>query len=189
MHCNQNAGFTLSCGDAEDRMLGVQKFVPDTEFVSVGNATAVKTPDVLSVLTTLRFFPDQLARKYCYTFPVIIGEKYLVKTIYYYGEFDGGVTPPVFDQIIDGTRWSIVNTTEDYAKGLSSYYEIFVAATGQNLGVCLARNENTASHPFISAIEVQPLDPSVYNATDFSKYALSTVERSKFGEKTGDMIG
>ncbi|KAJ0011311.1 hypothetical protein Pint_34416 [Pistacia integerrima] len=182
-------GFTLSCGDADDRMLGVQKFVPDTDFISVGNATALKTPDLLSILSTLRFFPEKSARKYCYTFPVIKGKKYLVKTIYYYGEFDGGEKPPVFDQIIDGTKWCTVNTTEDYAKGLSSYYEIFVAAAGHCLSVCVARTQNTISHPFISAIEVQPLDHSVYNATDFTKYALSTVERSNFGDKTGNMIG
>lgn len=105
----------------------------------------------------------------------------MLRTMYYYGGFDGGKEPPVFDQIIQGTKWSTVNTSEDYAKGLSSYYEIIVAALGKTLSVCLARNEHTVSSPFISAIELEYLEDSMYNSTDFTKYALSTVARHSFG--------
>lgn len=159
----------------------------DEGFVSVGNKSTINQPDLLPVLSTLRYFPNTSARKYCYTFPVIKGGKFLVRTTYYYGGFDGGKEPPVFDQIIDGTMWSIVNTTEDYANGLSSYYEIVVAAQAKTLSVCLARNEHTVSSPFISAVELQTLEDSVYNSTDFGKYALASVARNSFGYD-GDMI-
>jgi Malectin-like domain len=106
----------------------------------------------------------------------------LIRTTYYYGGFDGGKEPPVFDQIIDGTRWSTVNTTEDYSKGLSTYYEIIVAAHSKMLSVCLARNSATVSSPFISALELMNLDDSLYNATDFKSYALTTVARHRFGQ-------
>lgn len=105
-----------------------------------------------------------------------------MRTTYYYGGFDGGTIPPVFDQIIEGTKWSVVDTTEDFANGLSSFYEIIVAATGNTLSVCLARNQNTTSDPFISALEVVNLDHSVYNSTDFRKNALTTVARASFGD-------
>lgn len=120
---------------------------------------------------------------------MIKGGKYLVKTIYYYGGFDGGNEPPVFDQIIDGTKWSTVNTTEDYAVGGTSYYEAIFMAQNKFLSVCLARNEYTAvgSSPFISSLEVYNLDDSVYNSTNFDKYALATVARSSFGS-SGDII-
>lgn len=71
-------------------MWRVQKFVPDTDFIYVDDATTVKTPDLLSMLSTLRFFP------------VTKGEKYLVKTMHYYGEYDGREQPTAVEQIING---------------------------------------------------------------------------------------
>ncbi|KAJ6671237.1 hypothetical protein OIU85_015036 [Salix viminalis] len=84
--------------------------------------------------------------------------------------YDGGKEPPVFDQIVQGTKWSTVNTTEDYANGMSSYYEIILASSAKSLSVCLARNEHTTSSPFISALEIEHLENSVYNSTDFSNF-------------------
>ncbi|KAI9181923.1 hypothetical protein LWI28_020091 [Acer negundo] len=182
------AGLLVSCGSSEEQTVGSLKYIPDYDLISVGNTTSLKGTDLLPVLSTLRYFPDRFARKSCYVFSVIKGGKYLLRTTYYYGGFDGGIEPPVFDQIIEGTKWSIVNTTEDYANGLSSYYEIIVAATGKNLSVCLARNENTTSHPFISALELELLEGSVYNSTKFTEYALSTVARTTFGDDSSNMI-
>ncbi|GAV92168.1 LRR_4 domain-containing protein/Malectin_like domain-containing protein [Cephalotus follicularis] len=180
-------GFLLNCGASNEITSSNLKYIPDEGFISVGNKSFVNTPNLLPILSTLRYFPDKQARKYCYVFPVIKGGRYLIKTTYYYGGFDGGNEPPVFDQIIQGTKWNIVNTKDDYANGMSSYYEIVVAAAGTTLSVCLARNAQTVSSPFISALEVESLDDSVYNSTDFTKYALSTVARSFFGSD-GDMI-
>ena len=70
----------------------------------------------------------------------------------------------------------------DYAKGLSSYYDIVVVPPGKTLSVCLARNAHTGgASPFISALEVKMLDASFYNPIDFNKYALLTVARNTFG--------
>lgn len=172
----------INCGalkDVEDE--NGLKYVSDQTYISVGNITSIEQPGVLPILTTLRYFPDASARKNCYNLEVIKGEKYLIRTTFYYGGFDGGEEPPVFDQVIDGTLWSTVNTTEDYASGLSSYYEIIATAHGKILSLCLARNGHTVSSPFISAIEVQHLDKSLYNSTDFETYALSTIARTNFG--------
>lgn len=177
----------LNCGGPEFDAENGLNYISDHGYIFVGNITSVEKPDVLPLLKTLRFFPDIASRKYCYAFPVIKGGKFLIRTTYYYGDFDGKKEPPVFDQIIDGTRWSIVNTTEDYANGLSSYYEIIVTAHRKSLSVCLARNEHTVSCPFISALEVIYLEKSLYNSTDFDKYALSTVARASFGSN-GDII-
>ncbi|XP_059647787.1 receptor-like protein kinase At3g21340 [Cornus florida] len=174
-------GFLLNCGSEEEVKLSDLKFIPDNEYINTGNKTTLKQKDVHPLLATVRFFPDTSATKYCYSFQVPKDAKYMVKTMYYYGGFDGGKEPPVFDQIIDGTKWSIVNTTEDYANGLSSFYEIVVTAHAKTLSVCLARNKNTNSSPFISSIELQNLDASLYNTTDFNKFALTNVARSSFG--------
>ncbi|KAE8703134.1 Leucine-rich repeat (LRR) family protein isoform 2 [Hibiscus syriacus] len=160
-------------------------YIPDDGFVFAGNKTSLNQTGLLPILSTLRYFSQRWARKFCYTFQVVKGGKYLVRTIYFYGGFDGGKEPPVFDQIIGGTKWSTVNTTEDYANGLSSYYEIIVRAHLKTLSVCFARNRHTAknSSPFISAIELLTLEDSMYNATDFDSLALVTVARSSFGSE------
>ncbi|XP_043722357.1 probable LRR receptor-like serine/threonine-protein kinase At1g67720 [Telopea speciosissima] len=180
-------GFLLNCGSSKEINVGSLRWITDEGFVSSGNKSTLDTPGLLPVLKTLRFFPDKSERKHCYEIPVIKGGRYLVRTTYYYGGFDGGKEPPVFDQIIEGMKWSVVNTTEDYAQGLSSYYEIIMAATGKTLSVCLARNQQTVSSPFISTLELENIEDSMYNSTDFHSYALSTVARSSFGYD-GDMI-
>ncbi|GMN37618.1 hypothetical protein TIFTF001_006963 [Ficus carica] len=186
-------GYLLDCGaggssSQTQAAEGSLKYAADDGFISVGNITKLTNPDLVPILSTLRYFPDASARKYCYAVPAILGGKYLVRTTYFYGGFDGGTEPPVFDQIVDGTRWGVVDTAQDYADGLSSYYEIVVAAATKSLSVCLARNENTKSSPFISALEVQYLEDTLYNSTDFSKFALRTVVRSSFGSD-GEFIG
>ncbi|GLT24878.1 hypothetical protein SLA2020_000420 [Shorea laevis] len=181
--CSASApkGYFINCGSSGSQTVGNLSYIGDDSFISTGSQFSLNKSDLVPILNTLRYFPHKSARKFCYVVPVIKGAKYVVKTTYYYGGFNGGKEPPVFDQIIGGTKWSLVNTTEDYGNGMSSYYEIIVAASGKTLSVCLARNAQTASSPFISALEVVLLDDSVYNSTDFEKYALSTVARNFFG--------
>uniref|UniRef100_K4AMC9 Malectin-like domain-containing protein n=1 Tax=Setaria italica TaxID=4555 RepID=K4AMC9_SETIT len=183
----QPRGFYISCGSDKDVQVGSIKWVQDEGFIGVGNASAINKPNLLPLLATLRFFPDATARKYCYELPVVKGTRYLVRTTYFYGGFDGGKDPPVFDQIVDGTRWSAVNTTENYRRGMSTYFEILAEAQGKIMSVCLARRPDTASSPFISALEVIDLDDSMYNTTDYGRYAMSTVARSRFGSK-GEIV-
>ncbi|CAL9090593.1 unnamed protein product [Musa acuminata var. zebrina] len=174
-------GYYINCGASQEETTGGIQWIPDEGFINVGNVSKIGTPDIVPILATVRYFPDESARKYCYSIPVGRGAKYLIRSTYYYGGFDGGEKPPVFDQIIDGTKWSTVNTTENYASGLTAYYEIVVAAQGRTLSFCLARNNQTTSSPFISALELVSLGDSMYNGTDFTKYALSTVARHRFG--------
>lgn len=174
-------GFHLNCGASENIKDGSFTWAVDEGFISVGNKTILDGVDLMPFLQTLRFFPDEKARKYCYMIPVTKGARYIVRTTYYYGGFDGGKEPPVFDQIVEGTKWSTVNTSENYANGLTSYFEIAVAAKGKKLSVCLARNKDTTSSPFMSALELEHLEDSMYNSTDFNKYALSTIARNRFG--------
>jgi len=177
-----HAGYYLDCGGSKEVTVDDLKYVSDGSYIKVGSTSPINKPGLLPILSTVRYFPDASARKYCYSLPVIKGSKYMVKTMYYYGGFDGGKEPPVFDQIVEGTRWSVVNTTEDYAKGLSSYFDITVVPAGKTLSVCLARNSHTgSSNPFISALEVKILEASLYNPIDFAKHALVTVSRSVFG--------
>ncbi|KAL0909601.1 hypothetical protein M5K25_020485 [Dendrobium thyrsiflorum] len=178
-------GYYINCGAATEENIDGIPWIPDEGFVIGGNVSQIYTPGIMPLLSTLRYFPDTKARKSCFVIQVSKGSKYIVRTTYFYGGFDGGKEPPVFDQIIDGTRWSTVDTSQNYAAGLTSYYEIMVAAQGKTISVCLARNANTASasSPFISALEVVSLENSMYNSTNFAEYALSTIARHSFGHK------
>ncbi|CAH1450396.1 unnamed protein product [Lactuca virosa] len=181
-------GYLINCGSRNDIKQEGITYLRDEGYAVAGNLTTLNRTDILPVLTTLRYFPSGPG-KHCYQFPVTKGGKFLIRTTYFYGGFDGGIVPPIFDQIIDGTKWSTVNTTEDYKNGLSSYYEIIVTANAKTISVCLASNEHTKppSSPFISLLELINLDPSLYNSTDFEKYGLITVARTNFASD-GDFI-
>ncbi|XP_042450864.1 probable LRR receptor-like serine/threonine-protein kinase At1g67720 [Zingiber officinale] len=155
-------------------------------YIDVGRNHNLTLPNLHPVLSTLRSFPIRSdldsPLKFCYVLPTNPGGRYLVRTTYFYGGFDNGSAPPVFDQIVDGTFWTTVNTTADYAAGMASYYEgVFLAAGKKNMRVCVAANTYTTSDPFISALEMILLDDSVYNGTDFGKYAMGLIARSSFG--------
>ncbi|CAO2815177.1 unnamed protein product [Amaranthus hypochondriacus] len=183
-------GFLVSCGSTESININGLKYIPDQSFISIGNIGTIKnnTNQIFPILSKLRYFPDKVSRKSCYTFQATKGSKYLVRTTYYYGNFDGRNKAPEFDQIIDGTIWGSVDTTQDYVNGLASYYEIIVMAQSTVISVCLARNHHTSgdSSPFINAIEVMFLDHSLYKSVDLQKYALSTVARHTFGNLKDD---
>lgn len=147
---------------------------------------------VLPYLSSVRSFAQEknTHKKFCYDIgPVILSAKYLVRTTYFYGGINGArhEKPPVFDQIVDGTLWGLVNTTEDYAHNMSSYYEGVFQAVKKTMSICIGVNELTDSDPFISAIEMDMLDDSVYNSTNFAKNALSLISRNNFGY-TGSIV-
>ncbi|KAE8679945.1 40S ribosomal protein S16 [Hibiscus syriacus] len=94
----------------------------------------------------------------------------------------------ILDQIVDGTFCSVVNTTEDYLQGLSSYYEGVFEAKGSTMSVCIASNTYTVSDPFISSLEMLILGDSLYNTTNFNSHALRLIARHSFGHN-GSIIG
>lgn len=167
-------------------MIDGRVWLPDSNFISAGTSKNLTVPGLVPTLSTVRSFPldkNNLRRKFCYVVRVYRRARYLIRTTYYYGGVNGldFDSPPVFDQIVDGTFWSVVNTTEDYGKGLSSYYEGVFEAKGNTMSVCVASNTYTVSDPFISSLEMLILGDSVYNTTKFDSHALRLVARHSFG--------
>ncbi|KAL7081058.1 hypothetical protein ACP275_14G016500 [Erythranthe tilingii] len=185
-------GVFIDCGSNDGLTLNGLQWVPDTGYISTGTSKNIAKQGLVPTLATVRTFPlqDNLFKKFCYEIPVNERRtmKHLVRTTYYYGGVNGNGNPPVFDQIVDGTFWSVVNTTDDYVTGNLSYYEGVFMPTGKNLSVCLAANVYTDSDPFISALEVVPLWDQLYNSTDFKSFAFSLVSRNSFGYD-GPVIG
>ncbi|KAL5995956.1 hypothetical protein ACLOJK_026029 [Asimina triloba] len=175
-------GFLIDCGATSESPANGGRWLPDSEFISSGTPQNISLPGLLPPLSTVRTFPyTAAATKFCYVVPVLRNRKYLIRTTYFYGRFDGRNSPPVFNQIVDGTVWSVVNTTEDYSQGLSSYYEGVFLAKGKTMSICVGRNKFTDSEMFISALELLLLGNSLYNSTDFGKYGLATIARHNFG--------
>ncbi|KAL0368070.1 UNVERIFIED_CONTAM: putative LRR receptor-like serine/threonine-protein kinase [Sesamum calycinum] len=180
----------IDCGANVKSTFNNLEWLPDNDYISAGTSKNITAHVLVPTLATVRTFPLQnnVFKKFCYEIPVDRTRKYLIRTTYYYGGVNGNVNPPVFDQIVDGTLWSVVNTTDDYFRGDSSYYEGVFMPTGKNLSVCLAANTHTDSDPFISALEVVLLWDQLYNSTDFTAYSLSLVARHSFGYD-GPVIG
>ncbi|XP_021291375.1 putative leucine-rich repeat receptor-like serine/threonine-protein kinase At2g14440 [Herrania umbratica] len=178
-------GYLIDCGAAGKSEIDGREWLPDDDFISTGRSINLTVPGLVPTLSTVRSFPLQnnLRRKFCYVARVYRDARYLIRTTYYYGGVNGlnFPSPPVFDQIVDGTFWSVVNTTEDYQKGLSSYNEGVFKAKGNTMSVCIAPNTYTESDPFISSLEMLILGDSLYNTTDFDSLALSLVARHSFG--------
>lgn len=74
--------------------------------------------------------------------------------MYFYGGVNGDSNPHVFDQIIDGTFWSLMNTTKRYMHGISSYYEAILKVIGKTMSMCLAANSLKNFDPFIYSLEL-----------------------------------
>ncbi|CAM6054766.1 unnamed protein product [Sphagnum tenellum] len=72
---------------------GVNAFVPSAK---------ATYPD-LSELTTVRYFPDSLPYKNCYSLPVTPNNAYLIRATFFYGYYDNATTLPSFQMAIDGT--------------------------------------------------------------------------------------
>lgn len=180
--------FYINCGALDLIEFNGRQWLPDSNFISVGTQIDVPYQRVLPLLSTVRSFSQERNKnkKFCYKIgPVVRSAKYMIRTTYFYGGVNGEYhkTPPVFNQIVDGTLWSLVNTTDDYARYLSSYYEGVFQAMRKTMSFCLGVNEHTDSDPFISTIELVMLKASVYNSTEFGKFGLSLVARHNFGYK------
>ncbi|XP_068662849.1 putative leucine-rich repeat receptor-like serine/threonine-protein kinase At2g14440 [Aristolochia californica] len=177
-------GLFIDCGATEPSVINGLRYLPDASFVSTGTPKILSNQSLFPTLSTLRSFPLDRHSKFCYVVPVYRSGKYLVRTTYFYGAVNGLDTlPPVFDLIVDGTFWAVVNTTEDYVRGLSRYYEAVFLAKGRTMSICVAKNKLTDSDMFISTLELVLLEDSVYNSTNFEKYGLGVVARNSFGNQ------
>ncbi|KAL4282701.1 hypothetical protein GQ457_16G028810 [Hibiscus cannabinus] len=178
-------GYLIDCGAAAKTEIDGRKWLPDGEFIYTGTSKNITVHDLPTTFSTVRSFPlrNNLRRKFCYVARVYRGARYLIRTAYYYGGVNGlsFPSPPVFDQIVDGTFWGVVNTTEDYQKGSPSFYEAVFEARGTTMSVCVAPNTYTESDPFVSSLEMIILGDSLYNTTNFTSNALNLIARHSFG--------
>ncbi|RZB73269.1 putative LRR receptor-like serine/threonine-protein kinase isoform E [Glycine soja] len=129
-----------------------------------------------------REFPID-SRKYCYTLVTEERRRYLVRATFKYGNLDDGDTYPQFQLYLDATKWatvSIYDASRIYAK------EMIFRAPSNSIDVCMCCA--TTGSPFISTLELRPLNLSMY-ATDFEgSFFLKVAARINFGAPSEDVV-
>ncbi|XP_044977391.1 leucine-rich repeat receptor-like serine/threonine-protein kinase At2g14510 [Hordeum vulgare subsp. vulgare] len=133
--------------------------------------------------TTLRSFPD--GSRNCYTLSSIIGKKFLVRALFTYGNYDGlnksmDGSPFLFGLHIGVNFWESVNLTNTDPSD-TIWKEVITVAPSNAVSVCLI-NFGSGT-PFISALELRPLEDTMYPFVNTS-VSISNFERFRFGNVT-----
>ncbi|EXB62517.1 hypothetical protein L484_008320 [Morus notabilis] len=135
------------------------KYVSDEAFTDTGERKVVSKEyqdDTYGPYRSLRSFPD--GDRNCYKIGVTTGTKYLVRAIFLYGNYDGEDIPPAFDLYLGASLWESVSDTSSSAINL----EIIHVPQKNHIHICLVNTGHGI--PYISAIEIRPLDNSIYQA-------------------------
>lgn len=132
------------------------KYVSDAKFIDTGEIHDV-SPEYKNKLErqlrNLRSFPEGIRN--CYTIRTQggEGERYLIRVSFMYGNYDNKQQPPTFDLFLGVDHWDsvfLLNASEIVTKELIhvpplDYMQICLINIGKGV-------------PFISAIEIRPLD-------------------------------
>jgi len=116
-------------------------WVGDKGFVTTGESINI-TDVTTKPINTLRYFPT--GQTNCYTnIPVTKGRKTLVRTKYYYENYDDKVdiVSTSFDIVYDGKHRDSVDITESLLDDEDTFYfsEVIFAPASENISVCLLR--------------------------------------------------
>ncbi|KAJ7957641.1 Mitogen-activated protein kinase kinase kinase [Quillaja saponaria] len=148
-----------------------------------GKSVGVENPNGNKVqYQRKRDFPID-SKKYCYTLRTEERRRYLVRATFQYGSLANGDTYPQFQLYLDATKWStvsILDASRIYVK------EIIIRAPSDFVDVCICCA--TTGSPFISTLELRPLNLSMY-ATDYEdNFFLEVAARINFGAPSEDAI-
>ncbi|XBI19822.1 hypothetical protein VPH35_061253 [Triticum aestivum] len=132
---------------------------------------------------TLRSFPD--GSRNCYTLTSIVGKKYLLRALFTYGNYDGlnktmDGSPFLFGLHIGVNFWESVNLTNTDPSD-TVWKEVITVAPSNAVSVCLI-NFGSGT-PFISALELRPLEDTMYPFVNTS-VSISNFQRFRFGNVT-----
>ncbi|XP_073142390.1 probable LRR receptor-like serine/threonine-protein kinase At1g67720 isoform X2 [Henckelia pumila] len=131
---------------------------------------------------TRRDFPTD-TKKYCYSLATEERLRYIVRATFLYGTSLTEGAYPKFQLYLDATKWSTVTVMEAarvYVK------EMIIRAPSKSIDVCLCCA--TTGSPFISTLEMRPLNLSMY-ATDYEdEFFLKLAQRVNFGAPSQESI-
>ncbi|XP_038896111.1 putative leucine-rich repeat receptor-like protein kinase At2g19210 [Benincasa hispida] len=159
---DQSGFISIDCGIPENSNytddITRLKYVSDAEFIDTGEIHNVSSEYMNTKLEkqlgNLRSFPE--GNRSCYTIRTKGGggERYLIRVSFLYGNYDNQRKPPTFNLSLGVDHWDSVNSSEIVRK------ELIHVPPLDYMQICLINIGN--GMPFISAIEIRPLDNSTY---------------------------
>ncbi|KAF7814203.1 putative LRR receptor-like serine/threonine-protein kinase [Senna tora] len=179
-----NPGFiSIDCGVDKDYLDEDTNiwYETDTNFVKTGTNSEVHPQvnlddDFGGLLNTLRSFPQ--GNRNCYTLKPKQGKNinYLIRAYFSYGNYDGKNQSPIFNLYVGVNFWDRISFEDN-----SGYFvtEIIHTPTTDTIHVCLVKG--IRGIPFISALELRPLNNSVYQTSSPSQSLLFLKERADVG--------
>ncbi|EFH53731.1 predicted protein [Arabidopsis lyrata subsp. lyrata] len=152
------ASVNIDCGTSLPRLdKNNIKWVGDKDFITSGESSTVLSTTVEKYLTTLRYFPTGDSN--CYSnIPVTKGGKFLVRTMFYYGNYDGKSSSPTFSVLFEGKHRGTVSISSAFEPYL---LELIFSPASEETSVCFVRT-SSSSNPFVSSIEVFDLENGMY---------------------------
>ncbi|KAL3720927.1 hypothetical protein ACJRO7_005696 [Eucalyptus globulus] len=163
VQAQQNPGFiSIDCGATiayTEEEIGIT-YEPDEGLIDYGEimqtSKALTYQNNRQLLKNVRIFPN--GTRNCYTLKPNQGKNrtYLIRAVFWYGNYDGKNQAPSFDLYIDVNYWAKVNYS------IYSYEEIMYVSQADDIQVCLVNTGNGV--PFISALELRSLDDDIYRS-------------------------
>ncbi|XP_016469947.1 putative LRR receptor-like serine/threonine-protein kinase At1g67720 isoform X1 [Nicotiana tabacum] len=183
--CQVTEFVSIDCGSATnytDPSTGLA-WTTDAGIMGNGKPVVVVNADVNSQqYQRRRDFPAD-TKKYCYTLNTKERRRYLVRATFLYGSPAAEGTYPKFQLYLDATKWATITISESsriYVK------EMIIRAPSNSIDVCLCCA--TTESPFISTLELRPLNLSMY-ATDYEdNFYLKVAARVDFGAQSNEPI-
>ncbi|CAL9222846.1 unnamed protein product [Arabidopsis halleri] len=178
---NQEGFISLDCGLPSNESPYIEPltnltYISDVNFIRGGKTGNIENnPDTEFIPKphkVLRYFPDGVRN--CYNLSVKQGTKYLIRTSFFYGNYDGLNTSPRFDLFLGPNIWTSIDVLIP-GVGDRVVKEIIHVARSNILDICLVKTGT--STPMISAIELRPMRYDTYTARTGS---LKNIERTYF---------
>ncbi|XP_024022493.1 LRR receptor-like serine/threonine-protein kinase IOS1 [Morus notabilis] len=183
VHAQDQTDFiSLDCGRPDNSSYSEKSttinYISDAAFIDTGVSKTILPKyraNLQQQITYLRSFPEGIRN--CYKISVEKGTKYLIRTTFFYGDYDGQNKTPRFDLHIGANFWDAVKF-DSVSSGVVK--EIIHTPPRNYVHVCLV---NTGfGTPFIQALELRPLKNTTYMIGD--SHALSLFARFDPGSTT-----
>ncbi|KAH7519157.1 hypothetical protein FEM48_Zijuj08G0005900 [Ziziphus jujuba var. spinosa] len=191
-HAQRQQGFiSIDCGSPNFQYQDVDtgiSYVSDEAYIITGINRNISSqyaypinPNLPFPLSDLRSFPQGFKNCYSLNPSAGNGSLNLIRASFLYGNYDGLNRLPEFDLYLDVNLWFTV-TFQSASHIITT--EIITTALSDIIHVCLV--DKGLGVPFISALELRPLDASIY-ATEFGRTSASLLlfQRLDIGQTNG----
>ncbi|XP_047310405.1 probable LRR receptor-like serine/threonine-protein kinase At1g05700 [Impatiens glandulifera] len=171
LHAQQDdqAGFlSLDCGAPNgytDKDTGL-RYNSDNDFIDTGVSRMIapeyQSNTLYQQFLYVRSFPEGTRNCYTLNLPQANGKPFLIRGRFSYGNYDNKHALPTFDLQIGVDVWDTVGI---YNESIPIRKEIIHTPKSNFIQVCLINTKSGI--PFISALEIRPLNDTIYK-TDYS---------------------